>query len=276
MNRTIRLIATDLDGTMLHHDNHVTERNYRAVERAVIEGMRYVVATGRSRANIPFAALPEMDYLITENGAVVYEGGGRQVLYQQVIPDNSVRQAVEIGKKYHAFVEILADGVIIVEKAGIEAASRYHLASIQELLLKEIEENAIDSFEEVFGKIPATKINIICGAKEDWEGAARELKVLDGFTMTSDGYGLELTKKGVSKGTAMEWLCSYLKLPMSRVMAFGDGTNDMVLLKMAGVGVAMDNARENVKDAADYVAARNSEDGVARFIEGYLLKRAVS
>ena len=85
MHKTIRIIATDLDGTMLHHDNEVSVRNYRAIEHAVNEGMLYVVATGRCRSIVPISNLPVMDYLIAENGAVIYRGGTEQVLYRQAI-----------------------------------------------------------------------------------------------------------------------------------------------------------------------------------------------
>lgn len=85
MHNIIRILATDLDGTMLHHDNEVSPRNYRAVERAVNEGMLYVVATGRCRSIVPFSKLPLPDYLISENGAVIYRGGTEQVLYCQPV-----------------------------------------------------------------------------------------------------------------------------------------------------------------------------------------------
>ena len=114
MHKTIRIIATDLDGTMLHHDNEVSVRNYRAIEHAVNEGMLYVVATGRCRSIVPISNLPVMDYLIAENGAVIYRGGTEQVLYRQAISAAQLREAIRIGKKYHAFVELVSDGRILI------------------------------------------------------------------------------------------------------------------------------------------------------------------
>ena len=73
----------------------------------------------------------------------------------------------------------------------------------------------------------------------------------------------------------MKWLCSHLNLDLSHVMAFGDGSNDAVLVKKAGIGVAMDNAGEAVKQCADYVTGCDYEDGVAQFVEQYVLKQAI-
>lgn len=84
-----------------------------------------------------------------------------------------------------------------------------------------------------------------------------------------------LTKKGVSKGSAMKWLCSHLNLDLSHVMAFGDGSNDAVLLKKAGIGVAMDNARRGGKAVCRLCNWRHYEDGVAQFVEQYVLKQAI-
>lgn len=288
MHNIIRILATDLDGTMLHHDNEVSPRNYRAVERAVNEGMLYVVATGRCRSIVPFSKLPLPDYLISENGAVIYRGGTEKVLYCQPVAAEQLRAAVRIGKKYHAFVELVSDGRIVVEKQLLSQAGQLHLTKIQEDFLREKRYLTVDSFEkycdkiqknqegeEPFGGPQVTKINIICQDAEGWQGAEKELEACGCFTITSDGYGLELTKKGVSKGSAMKWLCSFLNLELSNVMAFGDGSNDAVLLKHAGIGVAMDNAGEAVKQCADYVTGSNYEDGVAQFVEQYVLKQAI-
>lgn len=288
MHKTIRIIATDLDGTMLHHDNEVSERNYRAIERAANEGMIYVVATGRCHSIVPISKLPEMDYLIAENGAVIYQGSTEQMLYCQPVSAEQLREAVRIGKKYHGFIELVSDGRIVVEEQILRQKERLHMTRIQEEFLQEKRYLTVDSFEkycdqlqweqekESFSRrLQVTKINIICQEAEAWQGAAKELEAYGLFTITSDGYGLELTKKGVSKGSAMKWLCSYLNLDMSHVMAFGDGSNDAVLLKKAGIGVAMDNAGEAVKKCADYVTGCHYEDGVAQFVEQYVLKQAI-
>lgn len=175
MHKTIRIIATDLDGTMLHHDNEVSVRNYSAIENAVNEGMLYVVATGRCRSIVPISNLPVMDYLIAENGAVIYRGGTERVLYRQAISADQLREAIRIGKKYHAFVELVSDGRILIEEQLLRQAGQLRLTKIQEEFLREKRYLMIDSFEkycskvqenqdgeEIFRKFQVTKINIIC------------------------------------------------------------------------------------------------------------------
>ena len=98
MHKTIRIIATDLDGTMLHHDNEVSVRNYRAIEHAVNEGMLYVVATGRCRSIVPISNLPVMDYLIAET-ALSFTGAAlsRCCIVRQFLPLSFGRRS-ELGK----------------------------------------------------------------------------------------------------------------------------------------------------------------------------------
>ena len=153
MHKTIRIIATDLDGTMLHHDNEVSVRNYRAIEHAVNEGMLYVVATGRCRSIVPISNLPVMDYLIAENGAVIYRGGTEQVLYRQAISAAQLREAIRIGKKYHAFVELVSDGRILIEEELLRQTGQLRLTRIQEEFLREKRYLMIDSFEKYCSKV---------------------------------------------------------------------------------------------------------------------------
>ena len=118
----------------------------------------------------------------------------------------------------------------------------------------------------------ADKVQGLFVSVEDRDAAKEELKAVPGIEITGAlEKNIEVNAEGVNKGNAMVRLGESLGIHREEIMAFGDGLNDLQMLKEVGIGVAVSNAREEVKAAADHITRSNDEEGVARFIEEYVL-----
>lgn len=279
-NKRVKVIVTDLDGTMLHHQNVVTKRNYNAVTQAKEKGILYVVATGRCKELIPKKDLPSYDYLITSNGSVIYEGATEKVIYMNAISTEHALAALEIIRKYNPFLELFVNGKIVIEKNTLNHLESYWVPLFHREYFKNDKQVVVSSFEEYLthmnstengvDKYHITKINMPYNEYGKRNELREELQNTKLFSMTSDGSGIELTNPDVNKGNAISWLCNYLKIDLQEVLAFGDGANDKEMIKRAGIGVAMENAIPQLKEYADAVTDCHDSDGIAQYLEKYV------
>ena len=281
MTLKIKAIATDLDGTMMHHQNEVSPGNYEAVMRAREKGCIYIVATGRCSRIIPRQNLPQFDYCLTCNGSYLLEEATGKVIYSNYVPADHARKALAIIRRYHPFLEIFVDDNIVLEKETDDNQDQYRIPLFHREYFKTRKHIVVNSYEEFLETDMAshiTKINMPYPAasgstenapvsEEEWDELKKELEDLELFCTASDGMGIELTNIGVSKGNTLRLLLDYLGISREELVAFGDGANDEKMLEYAGYGVAMANAKDKAKAAAGYTTASNKEDGVARFLE---------
>lgn len=275
MKPEIKLIAADLDGTLLYRGNHILPQNVKAIESAREKGAYFVVATGRAAGLLPRRILPEMDFSITCNGSVVRDERANRVLRISAIPTENVLTALEVIKKYPGmFLEIFHVGQVVLEKCTWKHISEYQVPEFHMDYFLRGEQLVVDSFENFVkcGRAQVTKINMPVSGKmsemmqRSREGVCRELAETGLFCMASDGAGIELTNRDVSKGHALKILCESLKIEKENVAAFGDNVNDISMLHYAGVSVAMENGNEEAKKAARYITGSNTAGGVAEFL----------
>lgn len=271
----IRLIAFDLDGTLLNSDKQLSKENAAALERAAGEGIEIVPATGRFYKGMPEAVrgLSCVNYVITVNGAQVYDVKLDKSVCGSEIP---WERAVEVMKRLDG-LDVIYDcyqsgwGFITQEfydKAEQYAAHIHSLEMIKKLRTPVPELKAYLK-EQALG---VQKIQIFF---RDMELRKEMLKALpeefsDLVVTTSIVNNIEINSREATKGTALEKLAAYLDIPLSQTMAFGDDTNDVSMLKAAGVGIAMENAYEEVKQAADFVTDDCNSSGVAKAINRFL------
>lgn len=269
MKHRIRLIGFDLDGTLLTTDKRLTDRTQDAMSLAVLEGVVLVPVTGRPLSGMPGELLdfPGIHYAITANGARIVKD--RETLFEHLMPMEKAREILDIFGEYDAMREVYFDGQGYAGTAYLSNISRYMPppAMAKYVLDSRIPvNNVMEKFEAE--NRPVDKVQALFADDGERREARARIEQIPGMVVSSSsGVNVEVNMSGINKGIALKRLADSLKISMKEVMAFGDGDNDIPMLKAAEIGVAMENGIQEVKDVADIVTASNDEDGVAKVIE---------
>ena len=268
----IRLIALDLDGTLLDSEKCLPPANFDALQRAHRAGALIVPATGRYFAAMPevVRALPFLKYAITINGARVSDADDRSVLYTADLP---AAQALEIMRWldtlpviYDCYMDNTGWMTGTMQRRAAEfAPDRHYLKMLRELRTPVPE---LKAFVAARGH-DVQKIQFFTNDLSLRTEALRTCAERFPGTVASASCpnNVEINHSDATKGAALLGLCRALEIDPAETLAFGDGLNDIPMLRAAGVGVAMGNAAEPVKAAADRVTADCDSGGVAAEVE---------
>lgn len=249
------IILSDLDGTLFRDDKSISDFTKETIRQAQAKGLLFGICTSRAKVNaIKFLKGIEPDILITNGGGIVY--------YQDKKIYDCEFTVEEIRKLIDAAFEVLGKDVII--SADNEHA--LYSNSRDELGDKFWTYNDFSDFRETCMKMCIESLD-----KEKVEKVASVIGLdqID-YLPFSDIPWYKLSKKAATKEKAIEELCRHLNIESSQIVAFGDDFNDIGMLKLCGKGIAMENAIEEVKNAADQVCASNEKDGVAKWIKDNL------
>ncbi len=258
----IKLIALDLDDTLLRADLSISEENKHALQRAENMGIHIVLASGRNYNSMRRYAEELFihrrgDFLVGSNGAQLIQASTGALLEDLALPAAFCRNLVEDFERKGYFWQLYIDGKIYCSRINKWALIDHQLSSLPL--------EVIHDLDEVVNK-DQTKI-VIGGEPAQIESIYRELiaRISDqAEIVTSKPYFLEVLPKGASKGAALERLTARLHLTMDSVLAIGDARNDLEMLKRAGWGCAPANAAEEIRAAARFVSSKtNEEDAVA-------------
>lgn len=257
-----RAIALDLDGTLTNHDKVVTPRTRQALLKAQELGTVIILASGRPTYGIvPVAECLELEkrggYILSYNGGNIVNTKTGEKLFSQFLPDAVIPILYKYAKeKNHALLGYAGNEIIteMPDDQYVKEESRINKMNIRKV------DNLLDALEP-----HPTKL-LMTGDPTDMIKAEEELVEILGEKMDifrSAPFFLELVPKGIDKAQSLLRLLSKINLTPADLMAFGDGYNDLSMLKLASVGVAMANAAPEVRADADYVTLSNEEDGVA-------------
>ncbi len=276
MNHRIKMIGLDMDGTLLTTEKRVTAYTKQILEKALEQGIEIVLSTGRSITGIPKELLhmPGMKYAVTINGARIIDLQKDEVIYENTLSMETALQLLDIIGGYDAIQEAFIDSVCYSTKEKLAYANDYFLhPSIAEYVLKsrtpvaDVKATVLEKNKSV------DKVNGMFRTAEDKKSSYELLSKVPGVVVVSSlGNNWEINAEGTDKGNAMLRLGQLLGIKREEIMACGDGMNDIAMLKAVGLGVAMENAEPEVKEAADYITASNDEDGVAKAIEKFALE----
>ena len=274
MKCKVRMIAFDLDGTLLTTDKRLTDETRRTLEQAAKRGILLVPATGRPLTGMPAEVLgiPGVRYAVTANGARVVSTENGKILREKLISVEKARKVLDIYGEYDTLREIYYDGQGYMEAWQMEELDHYvpdpNMAKyirntrkcVPDLMKKFRQENrAMDKVQAVFA---------CAGEKEQAFHRIREIEGVEATGALS--YNIEVNAGGINKGEALLWLAGELGIDREEILAFGDGANDADMIRMAGIGAAMEVSVPEVRAAADILAGSNDEDGVARAIQRYI------
>ncbi|MGL5963734.1 MAG: Cof-type HAD-IIB family hydrolase [Fusobacteriaceae bacterium] len=257
----IKLIATDLDGTLLRNDKTISEKTKKILKNYIAEDGKLIITTGRAYFGTKWIA-DELDIkgiVITYNGARIYDREKDEIIYHKVIEESVVKKIIEISREKKVHLNLYQDDDWFVESKKSKEAERYTKACGKEAVEKPFHE---------FKNYEMTKALFI-GEKENLDLVRYELvkRLGDSIYITSShSTFLEILNKDVNKGAALKKIAQYYGIDREKIAAFGDEMNDKEMLEYAGYGVAMKNANPELKRYARYETLSNEEDGVAEFI----------
>lgn len=275
MKGKVKLIGMDLDGTLLTTKKELTPYTKAVLKRAAEQGITVLPATGRPLSGLTEELLEFQGfrYAVTANGGRVVDIRSGETLFQDLVPVETARKVLEILGHYDSLREIYFDGTGYAQEDALKEIGRYlEEPPVMEYIMKTriAVPDLWEKFEEENRELD--KVQGLFASMEERSLALEELKEVPGIEITGAlRKNIEVNGAGVNKGRALVRLGQRLGISREEIMAFGDGANDLQMLKEVGIGVAMENAKEELKEAADYIAGTNDEDGVTRFIEAYVL-----
>ncbi len=265
---TIRLVAMDLDDTLLRDDWTISPRVANAIQKAQAQGIKVTIATGRMPISMrPYAVQLGLDVpVISYHGAMIQQAISGDILFRRVIPSGIASEIVRDVSERGIYAQIYLKDRVITQTINEWSEEYARIASVR------IEEGDLLSLlsQEPEG---VEKILLIAEESEldQWVPWLSECYGETVHITKSKPYFLEITEGSVNKGVALAALAERLGIPQQDVMAIGDSFNDLEMIQYAGLGVAMGNARQEIKEQADIVTVSNEEDGVAEAIERYVL-----
>ena len=272
---SIKLIALDLDGTLLTTDKRITARTRAAIEECEKRGIQIVPATGRAMRAVPaeILELPGVRYGIFTNGASVWDIREEKSIAAQYIDWQTTLKAIEILERYPMLYDLYIEGRGICEAQFLERLEEFGVPPENCRIIRSSRQpvpNLIAYLKEFHP--PVQKINLIFREKAVKAEVRRVLSQIDALSVTSSlPWNLEVNAQGATKGGGLERLRAHLNISREETMAFGDGENDLPMLQAAGLGIAMENGADFLKKQADIITLTNDRDGVAAAIEQYAL-----
>lgn len=266
-----KLLVLDLDGTLTNSKKEITDQTYNALIKAQEKGVKVILASGRPTYGVaPIANVIKLDkyegYILSYNGGEIIDWKTNEVMYEKVIDKDIIPYLYDCAKKNN-FAIVTYDGKYVITE---NPEDEYVL---KEALLNVMEPKKVTNFLDAV-KHPIAKCLIV---GEPSRLAKLEKEMYDNLNermgvFRSEPYFLELVPKGIDKAQSLSVLLSEIGISKDEMITIGDGFNDLSMIKYAGLGIAMANAQDIVKENADFITKTNDEDGVAYAINKFILE----
>lgn len=267
------LIALDMDGTLFNSRLELTEGTREAVRRAHRAGKHVVLSTGRCLSEIvdTLEALPEIRYMVCENGSCVYDAKRDRTLYAAPVSPGDILRILDMVKDVDAVLQVFHNNRSYFNQPNGEWTEDFAVGVYREIFDRTAvwDEHLFEHYAD--RPFQVEKFNIYMRDAQTRSRVHAMLEELPLCLADSMGYMLEVVSPQADKAIGLEKLCEYLQIPMKETIAVGDSMNDIGVLRAAGFSAAMGNACLEAKAAADYVTADCDHDGVAEVIDRFLL-----
>ncbi len=260
----IKLVAVDLDDTLLNNDIKISEENKKAIQECRAQGVHFTFATGRMfRAAVNYAREINLDLpLITYQGALVKTVDEKEI-YHHVIEKKVASEVIDFLKSFKMQLNVYMNDSLYVEELNDFGNNYVNLSKV---------EHKITKFSDGLASDP-TKI-LLAGDPVTLDVVQKEAISIYGKKLTitkSKDYFLEFGNEKSKKSIALQTLAENLGIKREEILAIGDGMNDLDMLEYAGTGVAMANGAKAVKEAADHITDTNDNHGVAKAIRKFVI-----
>ena len=276
---TIKMIVTDLDGTLLNSANTVSDKNIQAFRKAIEMGIVPVVATGRIDREALFFAetIGATDYLISGSGGVIKDYKNNKSIHEVNLDRQKVKLILEIVEPTNEiFWQVYTNkGCVCTEKSfSWMDRSGWAKAHVEEFKDKQIVVNDVqayvDTHELGISKIVLSSTNYLL-----LDELMEQVGMIAGVEVVRPmDYCVECIPTGVDKGFGLIKLCEYLEIETEEVMIIGDSDNDREMFEVHGpLKIAMGNAKDSIKELATHIVSTNDQDGVAEAINAFVFNR---
>ncbi len=263
-----KIIALDLDGTVLQEGGWLSEATKRAIELAISAGYHVVPTTGRTLSEIPdeIRAIPGIRFAIVSNGASVMDLENDEEIFSDLIPLSVAKEVFDVLYSHNIVFQAYSEGVSFGDERYMkEIVSYFGAGGMNYSWLAErirFVNHLPSYFEKADRHVEKIAINRV--TPEEYDILQKTFAEVPSITVTSsDSRNMEINSVTANKGAALMQLCTGLGIPPEQSMAIGDGNNDIEMLAAAGFSVAMGNAAPGAKQVASYVTVSNNDDGVA-------------
>ena len=259
-----KLIATDMDGTRLDREGKIPETTAAAVQKLVESGVIFTLSTGRPIQGIEkyIEQLHLKGPMITYNGAEIVDAETHRILYKKDLLLSDAERIFSLGQRFGTNVIIWGDGRLFANNSSERIVKYCERVSLNPVVIKDMAD---------LGDVSVTKI--LWADEAETIARVQEEIAEESFNevtfCTSTPRLLEFFNKNVSKAEAMRRIGEMCGITREEMIAVGDGQNDISMIQYAGLGVAMENASDEVKSHADYITASHREEGVLRLIEKF-------
>ncbi len=287
-----KLIAIDLDGTLLNSYGEVSKENCEALKKAKEKGIEVVITSGRMKGSIISIAeeIEATNYIISGNGSILYDNKKNQILYESMLNKEKVLKIIKICEENSIYYNLYTENEIIAKNLNYNVLF-YNYENSKKV---EDKQTKINIIEDIYKYVENTNLNIvkitICDESQaifnriidklkqingidilDIEHMSRK-KIMSGTEEINIGYYYtEIMNKDVNKWNAIKELIKYLNIKEEEVIAIGDNVNDKEMVEKAGLGVAIGNSWLDKEHIGDIFISDNNSNDIAKIIEQYVI-----
>ena len=286
-----KLVAIDLDGTMLDSYGMVTENTKNTIKKVEEQGVEVVIASGRPIDSIKTIAkeIESKNYFIAGNGAIVYDVKKDEIIYEKTMSKEKVLEIIKICEENSISYNVYTEQEILATSLKYNVLY-YHKENLKKEESKRTKINIVNNmYEYIKDKEDARflKITICDESKSVFNSIIRKLKEINDIEILEVShmarktivqgteeypisyYYTEISTNDVDKWNAIEFLIDKLNIKREEVMTIGDNANDKMMIEKAGLGIAMKQSAPSIMDVADEVTEGNNEEGVAKILQKY-------
>ncbi|MEE0858834.1 MAG: Cof-type HAD-IIB family hydrolase [Acutalibacteraceae bacterium] len=260
-----KLLATDLDGTLLNDNKQISGENLKAIHYAVKKGIIVVPCTGRAIQGVTkFNELLKLKIpAIAYNGGMIVDLSNNETLYHCPLLNKDAEFIIEEGIKLDTNICVWIENKLYCNKINKYTLEYSEISSVIPVKFSSFKEIAGKTITKVLWHDESNKI-------QSYLSSMSQIVSDDVTCCTSKPWFLEFFNSKTSKALALNKLCEIYKIEQGEIIAVGDELNDISMIEFAGLGVAMENARVEVKEKADYITLSNSENGFADMVYRFI------
>lgn len=267
-----KLVALDMDGTLLNSQKEISMRTKQAINDAREQGVHVVLASGRPLEGMAdylaqLGMTSDDDYVLSYNASLVQRVQSKQVIRKQIMLGSDAKNIASLARDFGVHVHAFSPtrGLITPENNQYTQ----HESTINGVAITEIDFAELDNNEEIIKVMMVAEPEILSAAIAQLPSSLYEQYTI----VQSAPFFLELLNPSSNKGAGVAMLAEHLNIKASEVICMGDAGNDHHMIQYAGLGVAMGNATEDTKALANHITDSNDNDGVAKVIEEFILNK---